>query len=65
MRAPAYDPAVDIPDGLIELQKEADAERAKLIGLDGDEAAKEAGLSRSELEVVVKKAVRHPTGDGA
>ncbi|GAA0906345.1 hypothetical protein GCM10009574_098630 [Streptomyces asiaticus] len=46
---PAYDPAVDIPDRLIELQTAADAEHAK-----------DTGLSRADLEAAVKRAVRHP-----
>ena len=72
---------MDIPDRLIELQTTADAEHAKLTGLDGPEHAaqwqtwfeaakkcqaavtehaKEAGLSRFEVEAAVKRAVRHP-----
>ncbi len=38
----AYDPAVDIPHRLIELQTAADAEQTKLSGLVGDENSSSA-----------------------
>ncbi|MEU8968123.1 hypothetical protein AB0D11_02410 [Streptomyces monashensis] len=72
--------AADIPDELVQLERSAEDERAKLAGLVGDEydaqwrrwreAAMKAqaavtahaaaeGIARYEVEMAVKKAVRH------
>ncbi|MEV4438536.1 hypothetical protein AB0K09_05855 [Streptomyces sp. NPDC049577] len=73
--------ALNIPNELFGLERAAEEERAKLVGLDGEEReaqwrawrdsavvvqaaitehAAAAGISRYEVEKVVKQAVRHP-----
>jgi len=62
--------AIDIPDHLIELERTAWAEiqegrltieAAEAVQAAVTEYAAEKGLPRYEVEMAVKKAVRHPT----
>ncbi|MCG0066284.1 hypothetical protein L0F81_23835 [Streptomyces tricolor] len=77
---------MDLPDDLIALERAAEEQRAKLVGLDGEEyeaqrrawreaaAAVQAaitdhatasGQSRYDVEMAVKRAVRHVEEDQA
>jgi hypothetical protein len=65
---------IDLPDDLIALERSA-WDAAQQGALTADQAAAvqagvttfaaEAGLDRHEVEMALKRAVRHPEGDGA